>query len=164
MKYFCSTEVVAMYLQKHIVYRKRKIFYGNGTPESVLALIGPKHKGERFLITTSDSANGNSLSRLFDQAGLDYTVAVMIKQVTEDGLKDVDLHSYDLVAMHNPYDVKALFECHPDFKQGDLKILSFGKSIVRSMEEAGLTAVLQGPTPQAPSLSKAIELYLSQNC
>ncbi len=162
MKYFCSTDVVAMYLQKHIIYRKRKIFYGNGTPASVAALIGPKHKGEKFLITTSDTANGGTLSKLFESAGLDFTTAVLVKPVSQD-LRDIDLHSYDLLALHNPYDVKALFESFPYFKQGDLKIVSYGKSIVKALEDAGLTAALQGPTPEAPSLSKAIELYLSKN-
>ena len=71
MKYFCTTEVVAMYLQKHIVYRKRKIFYGTGTPDSVVALIGPKHKGEKFLIATSDNSNNDTLYRLFEAAKLD---------------------------------------------------------------------------------------------
>ena len=69
MKYFCTTEAVAMYLQKHIVYRKRKIFYGNGTPDSVLAQIGAKHKGEKFLITQSDSNGSAALTRLLDAEG-----------------------------------------------------------------------------------------------
>ena len=69
MKYFCTTEAVAMYLQKHIVYRKRKIFYGTGTPESVVALIGPKHKGEKFLIAASDGSNSGPITAVFDKAG-----------------------------------------------------------------------------------------------
>ena len=162
MKYFCSTEVVAMYLQKHIIYRKRKIFYGNGTPASVVSLIGPKHKGEKFLVTTSESADTANIHKIFSAAGLDYTVGVLVKPVSQD-LKGVDLHSYDLLALHNPNDVKSLFESYPDFKQGDLKIITFGKGIVKAMEDNKLESVLQGPTPQAPSLSKAIELYLSQN-
>ncbi|MBR1869225.1 MAG: uroporphyrinogen-III synthase [Bacteroidales bacterium] len=162
MKYFCSTEVVAMYLQKHIIYRKRKIFFGNGTPASIVAQIGSKHKGEKFLLTTSDTAGGSTLSHLFDEAGLDYTTAVLVKSVSQD-LKGLDLSVYDVIALHNPADVKALFASYPDFKQGEMKFISFGKSIVKAMDEAGLTPVLQGPTPQAPSLSKALEQYLSQN-
>ena len=162
MKYFCTTDVVAMYLQKHIVYRKRKIFYGNGTPASIISLIGPKHTGERFLIATAEGADTGQVSKLFEGAGLDYTISVMVKPVSVD-LKGVNLGSYDLLALHNANDVKSLFESYPDFKQGPLKIISFGKGIVKAMEENKLEAVLQGPTPQAPSLSKAIELYLSQN-
>ncbi len=70
MKYFCSTEVVAMYLQKHIIYRKRKIFFGNGTPESIVSQIGTKHKGENFLITQSDSIGGSALARFLEAEGI----------------------------------------------------------------------------------------------
>ena len=79
LKYFCTTEAVAMYLQKHIVYRKRKIFYGTGTPESVVGLIGPKHAGEKFLITTSDSSNNETLTRLFQEHKLDFTTGIFVK-------------------------------------------------------------------------------------
>ena len=162
LKYFCTTEAVAMYLQKHIVFRKRKIFYGDGTPSSIISLIGPKHKDERFLVTTSDSAGGNVIDGLFKKAGLNYTTAVLVKSVSLD-LKDTDLHSYDIVAVHNSNDIKSLKENFPDFEQKDLKFISFGKSIVKAMDDAGLKAELQAPTPEAPSLSKAIELYLSKN-
>ena len=151
-----------MYLQKHIVFRKRKIFYGDGTPSSIISLIGPKHKDERFLVTTSDSAGGNVIDSLFKKAGLNYSTAVLVKSVSLD-LKDTDLHSYDIVAVHNSNDIKSLKENFPDFEQKDLKFISFGKSIVKAMDDAGLKAELQAPTPEAPSLSKAIELYLSKN-
>lgn len=158
MKYFCTTEAVAMYLQKHIVYRKRKIFYGDGTPASVAALIGPKHKGEKFLIASAGSSS-DSLTKLFDAAKLDYTVGVLVKQVSQD-LHDVDLNSYDIVVMYNPYDVTSLFENYPDFKQGNLKFVSFGRSIVKAMEDAGLEIAVKAPTKEATSVGKAIELYL----
>ena len=159
MKYFCTTEAVAMYLQKHIVYRKRKIFFGNGTPDSIIDQIGTKHKGENFLVTQSDSSGSTSLTRLFDAQGISYKAAVFIKSVPQD-LKDLDLKEYDMVVFYNPYDVKSLYESFPDFKQGDLKFVSFGKSIVKAMEEAGLEIAVQAPTPEAPSVAKAIEIYL----
>ena len=114
MKYFCSTELVAIYLQKHIVFRKRKIFFGDGSPESVAALIGTKHKGEKFLITKSVGANVDRLTMLFDKAGLDYTEAEMVKSVTQD-LHSLDLASYDMVVLYNPADVKSLYENFPGF-------------------------------------------------
>ena len=161
MKYFCTTELVAMYLQKHIVYRKRKIFFGDGTPASLVALIGPKHKGEKFLITKSQGSNSDAVSSLFESAGLDFSEAELIKSVTCD-LKDVNLASYDMIVMYNPADVKSLFENYPGFEQGGIKFVSFGKSIVHSMEEAGLAIEIQAPTPEAPSVAKAIELYLKK--
>ena len=96
MKYFCTTEAVAMYLQKHIVYRKRKIFFGTGTPESVVSLIAPKHKGEKFLITTAEGSSASSMTAAFDAAGLEYTVSALIKSVSQD-IKDIDINSYGMV-------------------------------------------------------------------
>ena len=159
MKYFCTTEAVAMYLQKHIVFRKRKIFYGNGTPSSVIDLIGPKHKGEKFLIATSDSSNVDTLTRLFQAQGLDYTTSVFVKSVPQD-LKDVDLESYDLVVFYNPADLKSLYANFPEFKPGNARFVTFGKQIVKAMEEAGLPVEIQAPTPEAPSVARALELYL----
>jgi uroporphyrinogen-III synthase len=161
MKYFCTTEAVAMYLQKHIVYRKRKIFFGNGTPESVIEQIGTKHKGEKFLVTQSDSNGSSTLTRLLDAEGISYQTAVFIKSVPQD-LKDMDLKEYDMIVFYNPSDVQSLFESFPDFKQGDIKFVSFGKSIVKAMEEAGLTIEVKAPTPEAPSVARAIELYLQE--
>ena len=162
MKYFCTTEAVAMYLQKHIVYRKRKIFFGTGTPDSVVALIGPKHKGEKFLITTSDSSNIESMTRLFDAQKLDYTTGVFVKSVSQD-LKDVDLHAYDMIVLYNPADVKSLSENFPEFSQGDIKFVSYGRSIVKAMEDAGLSIEVKAPSPEVPSVARAIELYLEKN-
>ena len=159
MKYFCTTEAVAMYLQKHIVYRKRKIFYGTGTPDSVVALIGPKHKGEKFLITTSDAANNESLTRLFDAQKLDYTTGVFVKSVSQD-LKDLDLSDYDLVVFYNPADIKSLQENFPSYVQGEQYLISYGRSIVKAMEDAGLRIDMKAPTPEAPSAARAIELFL----
>ena len=162
MKYFCTTEAVAMYLQKHIVFRKRKIFYGNGTPSSVIDLIGPKHKDEKFLIATSDSSNVDTLTRLFQAQGLDYTTSVFVKSVPQD-LKDVDLESYDLVVFYNPADLKSLYANFPEFKPGNARFVTFGKQIVKAMEEAGLPVEIQAPTPEAPSVARALELYLGSH-
>ena len=159
MKYFCTTELVAMYLQKHIVYRKRKIFYGDGTPESVVALIGTKHKGETFLITQSDTSSSDAITRLFDEKKLTYHTGVFVKSVSQD-LKGLDLKSFDMVVFYNTADVKSLKENFPDFEQGDIRFVSYGKGVVRAMEEAGIQIAVKAPTPEAPSAAKAIELYL----
>ena len=159
MKYFCTTEAVAMYLQKHIVYRKRKIFFGTGSPESIVGLIGPKHKGEKFLITMSDSTSSEALTSLFDAHKLSYATGIFVKSESMD-LKDLDIHSYDMVVFYNPADVKSLEENFPDFKQGKLKMVSYGRSIVKAMEDAGLRIDVKAPSPEAPSVASAIELYL----
>lgn len=162
MKYFCSTEAVANYLQKHIVYRKRKIFFGDGTPQSIIGLIGAKHKAEKFLIATSESSSKDAVTKLFETQKFAFETAVFVKPVSQD-LKNVDMHSYDMIVLFNPADVKSLYENQPDFQQGDIRFVSYGKSVVSAMEEAGLKIEISAPTVEAPSVAKALETYLSKN-
>ena len=162
MKYFCTTEAVANYLQKHIVYRKRKIFFGDGKPESIIGLIGSKHKGEKFLIATVESASKDAVTKLFEQENYDFETAIFVKPVSQD-LKNLDLHSYDLMVFFNPADVKSLYENQPEFKQENIKFISYGRSIVSAMNEAGLSIEISAPSAEIPSVAKALELYLSKN-
>lgn len=161
MKYFCTTEAVAMYLQKHIVYRKRKIFFGSGTPQSLMEQIGTKHKGEKFLVAQSDSNSSETLTGLMDEQKLDYSTAVFVKSVPQD-IKDLRLSDYDIIVFFNQYDVKSLYENFPGFHQGKIRFVSYGKAIVKAMEEAGLDIAVKAPTPEAPSVARAIEIYLEQ--
>ena len=162
MKYFCTTEAVANYLQKHIVYRKRKIFFGDGKPESIIGLIGSKHKGEKFLIATVESTSKDAVTKLFEKENYDFETAVFVKPVSQD-LKDIDLHSYTLLVFFNPADVKSLYENHPEFKQEGIKFISYGKSVVNAMTEAGLEIEISAPTAEIPSVAKALELHFSKN-
>ncbi len=159
MKYFCTSEIVANYLQKHIVYRKRKIFFGNGTPSSIIGLIGTKHKGEKFLIATSASPIKDAITRQFEETKYSFTTAEFVKSVSQD-IKNIDLHSYDMIVLFNPADVNSIFDNFPDFEQKKIKFTSYGKSIVKAMEDASLKIEVQAPTPEAPSVAKAIENYL----
>jgi len=159
MKYFCTTELVANYLQKHIVYRKRKIFFGTGSPESVLSLICPKHKDEKLLIATSDSGNRDAFTALFENSGLNFASAVFVKAVPQD-IKSLNPADYSAVVMFNPADVKSLFESFPDFRQGDLKFLAYGKSVKKALDEAGIRVEIAAPNEVAPSIAKTLEIYL----
>ena len=162
MKYFCTTEAVANYLQKHIVYRKRKIFFGDGTPNSIIGLIGPKHKGEKFLIATAESTTKDAVTKIFETQKFEFATAIFVKPVSQD-LKNLDINSYDLMVVFNPADVKSLYENYPDFVQGNIKFISYGKTVVTAMEEAGLSIEISAPTPDIPSVAKALEIYLSNN-
>lgn len=162
MKYFCTTEAVANYLQKHIVFRKRKIFFGNGTPQSVIDAIGTKHKGENFLITASDSGNSETMAKLFEASGLEYKVAAIVKSVPQD-IKDIDFSSYELIVFFNQFDVKSLFENFPEYKQDGLKFITYGRTVVKSMEAAGLEIAIKAPNPECSSVASAIECYLKNN-
>ena len=161
MKYFCSTESVAKYLQKHIVYRKRKIFFGNGTPESIISEIGTKHNGEKFLVTTSEKID-TDITRAFTAAKLPFTPAIFVKPVSQD-IKDIDLDGYDVAVLYNKADVKSIFENKPDFTQGSLKFITFGKSVVKAMEEANLSIEIAAPTTEVPSVVKALEIFIANN-
>ena len=162
MKYFCTTEAVANYLQKHIVYRKRKIFFGDGTPSSIIGLIGPKHKGEKFLIATAESTTKDAVTKIFETQKFEFATAVFVKPVSQD-LKEIDIKSYDVMVLFNPADVKSLYENYPDFAQGNTKFISYGKTVVAAMEEAGLSIEISAPTPEIPSVAKALDIYLSNN-
>ncbi len=160
LKYFCTTEIVANYLQKHIVYRKRKIFFGDGTPSSIISQIGTKHKAEKFLIATSESAN-TAITKVFEETSLDFDSAIFVKSVSQD-LTKINISDFDMTVMYNAADVKSLFANYPDFEQKDLKIVSFGKSVVKAIEENGLKIDIVAPTPEAPSVAKALDLYFSK--
>ena len=160
MKYFCTTELVALYLQKHVVYRKRKIFFGDGTPQSVVALIGPKHKGEKFLVTTSAESSNPPVADLFEKAGLDVTVSVMVKSVTQD-LSGINPEDYGAMVLYNPFDLKSLHACFPEFDLGGVALISYGRGIAAALKKEGLTPAVEGPTPEIQSAAKAIDVYLS---
>ena len=138
------------------------MFFGDGKPDSIIGLIGSKHKGEKFLIATAESSSKDAVTRAFETQKFDFETAVFVKPVPQD-LKDTDLHSYDLIVFFNPADVKSLYENQPDFTQGDIKFVSYGRSVVGAMEEAGLKIEISAPTVEAPSVAKALELYLSRN-
>lgn len=162
MKYFCTTEAVAMYLQKHIIFRKRKIFYGNGTAQSVMDLIGSKHRAENFLITTSDSNSGEVIARLFEAEGLRHSTAVFVKSVSRD-LQDLDPGKYDLAVIYNPADLASLNENFPGYTPGKTRFITFGKTVAKAAAEAGLPVDIQAPTPEVPSAAKAIKVWLENN-
>lgn len=159
MKYFCTNEKVAMYLQKHIVYRKRKIFYGDGTPSSVLGLITAKHKDDNFLIVTSDSLT-SSLTKAFDTTEYKHGSVIFAKSVARD-MSQTNPADFDMIVMYNQADVLALKENYPDFVQGDKAIIAYGgANLKQAITDAGMTINVSAPTPQINSAVKAIETYL----
>lgn len=162
MKYFCTNEKVAMYLQKHIVYRKRKIFYGDGTPSSVLGLITAKHKDDNFLIVTSDSAV-SSLSKAFDTTSYKHSSVIFAKSVARD-LHELNIADYDMIVMYNKADVASLKENFPDYRQGDTAVVAYGsQTLKQAATDAGLSISISAPTPECPSVVKAIEYYIEHN-
>ena len=158
MKYFCQSEAIAVYLQKYIVYRKRKIFFGSGTVASMVQAIGAKHRNENFLIACTDSLKPD-VHKLFVKEKLKHGSAVFVRTVSND-LHDVDLHGYQIVAFYSPSDVKSLQESYPAFKQESLTFATYGPSTAKAMEEAGLKVEVKAPTPNAPSIAEALSNFL----
>lgn len=160
MKYFCTTENIALYLQKHIVYRKRKIFFGKGTVDSVLDTVGTKHKNEHFLIASTDTTKPDVI-KAFTKAGLKFGNAVFSKTVYSD-IKEADLSKYQMVVFYSPSDVKSLVQNCPEFKQDGLLFATYGLSTAKALKDNGFSVEVETPTPEAPSVSKALLLYLEK--
>ena len=154
MKYFCQSEAIAVYLQKYIVYRKRKIFFGSGTVASMVQSIGAKHRSENCTDQLKPDVH-----KLFTKEKLKHGSAVFVRTVSND-IRDIDLHNYQIVAFYSPADIKSLQEAWPEFKQESLVFATFGPSTARAAEEAGLQVEIKAPAPNAPSIADAISNYL----
>ena len=159
MKYFCMTEAIALYLQKYIIYRKRKIFFGNGTIESIISSIGSKHKSETFLLGFANNSKPEFV-KAFEKAKMKHTKAVLYNTIDID-LTGLDLSKYDMLAFYSSADVKSLLNNFPEFKQNDMLLATFGPMTLKALKAAKLKAVIQAPTPEAPSMAKALELFLA---
>lgn len=160
MKYFCISEATAFYLQKYIVYRKRKIFYGEKKVDDMTKIL-LKHKTENFLVPLSDIHKEN-IPGLLDQLHLKYTKAIIYRTVASD-LSDIkDLKEYDIVAFYTPSGIKSLFQNYPGFVQDTTIIAAFGPSTAEAVEEAGLRLDIQAPTSKCPSMTMAIEEFIKK--
>ncbi len=159
MKYFCTTESTALYLQKYIVYRKRKIFHADtGKIDDLLPYL-MKHKGENFLYAVSDVHN--SETNILDKNNLQYTRAVMYRTVSND-FKPDEPFDYDMLVFFSPQGIESLLKNFPDFEQGNLRIATLGATTAQAVKEAGLRLDLEAPTPKAPSMTAALDLYLAE--
>ena len=159
MKYFCTSEAIAYYLQKYVVYRKRKIYFGNNTFKDLIPLI-KKHKDEKFLLPSSDVLKPE-VPKLLKEAKIDYTRAIMYNTVSSD-LSDLADVYYDILVFFSPSGIKSLMENFPDFQQNNTKIAAFGTSTHRAVKEAGLRLDIKAPTPKAPSMTMALEAHIKE--
>lgn len=157
MKYFCTSEAIAYYLQKYVVYRKRKIYFGNNTFEDLITLI-KKHKDENFLLPSSDVLKAE-IPKMLEAASIKYDRAIMYKTVSSD-LSDLTDVYYDILVFFSPSGIKSLLENFPDFKQNNTRIAAFGSSTHKAVEDANLRIDIKTPTPKLPSMTMAIEQYI----
>ncbi|CAM1345376.1 uroporphyrinogen-III synthase [Tenacibaculum amylolyticum] len=157
MKYFCQSEAVAYYLQKYVVYRKRKIYVGTRTFPELTKLI-KKHKDEKFLLPCSDKLKPLIPDEL-DKLGVKWKRAELYRTVVSD-LSDLENVFYDILVFFSPSGIDSLFKNFPDFKQNNTRIAVFGNSTIRAVEERGLRVDIAAPTSETPSMTMALEKYI----
>jgi uroporphyrinogen-III synthase len=157
MKYFCESEAVAFYLQKYVVYRKRKIYVGERTfPE--LAKIIKKYKDEKFLLPSSDKLK-EIVPITLNELEVNWDRGIFYKTVVSDLSNLTDVF-YDILVFFSPSGIDSLFKNFPDFKQNNTRIAVFGNSTVKAATEAGLKCNIEAPTPETPSMTMALEKYI----
>ncbi len=160
MKYFCTTESIALYLQKYIIYRKRKIFHGKtGKLDDLLPYLN-KHSKENFLYAISN-VHKEDLN-ILDQNKINYTKAVMYRTVSNDFGPD-EKFDYDMLLFFSPSGIDSLLKNFPEFKQEGIKIGCFGSTTAKAVRDAGLRLDLEAPTVKAQSMTTALDLFLKEN-
>lgn len=162
-KYFCITEAVALYLQKFILYRKRKVFYGaDGTNRSMFDVIN-KHKGnEKFLYVCSENQQDNEIVNWLKTNNCEFALGFMYRTQSNDVKDLLAKNHFDIICFFTPSGIKSLFDNVPKFKQNGTVIGAFGGNTSRAAEEAGLTLEIKAPLPQAPSMVAALDKFLSE--
>lgn len=161
MKYFCTTEAIALYLQKYIPYRKRKIFHGltGKLDDSQLVASLVKHKKEKFLFAVSDVHNDDA--NVLDANHINYTKAVMYRTVSND-FADGEPFDYDMLLFFSPAGISSLLKNFPEFQQNDIRIGCFGATTAQAVKDAGLRLDIEAPSPKAPSMTAALDNYLRE--
>lgn len=160
MKYFCITESVALYLQKYIVYRKRKIFYGNNTFADLLEIM-QKHKEEKYLLSLSD-VHKPEIPKSLDKAKIKYTKAIFYKTVSSDLTDLKDDFPYEMIVFYSPNGIKSLHDNFPNFDQKEIVIGAFGTNTAKAVKDSGLRLDVMAPTPSCPSMTHAIDVFLKE--
>ena len=160
MKYFCVTETIALYIQKYVQYRKRKVFYGSTGRIDDLIPTMVKHKTEKYLVPMSDVHN-DSITQLLDSKKLNHTEVVMYKTVSNDFTpEEVEKFDYDMLIFFSPSGIEALTKNFPNFDQGNIAIGTFGPTTAKAAKEAGLRLDIEAPNDKYPSMTGALQHYL----
>ncbi len=160
-KYFCITEAVALYLQKFILYRKRKVFYGaDGTNKSMLDVINKHKENEKFLYPCSENQQDNEIVNWLKNNKCEYATPFMYRTISNDVKPIFTGHDFDIICFFTPSGVRSLFDNFPKFKQNGTIIGAFGNNTSKAVEDAGLTLAIKAPQPQTPSMVAALEQYL----
>lgn len=161
MKYFCITEAVALYLQKFILYRKRKVFFSADGSTGGLQDVITKHKNEKYILPVSDSGRNDVGNHLLKHS-IKHAEVTLYRMVSND-IGEVMDSGYDLIVFFSPFSVQSLFEYDPTFRQNGTMIGAFGPTTSKAVEDSGMRLDIKAPAPNAPSMVSALELFLSEN-
>lgn len=161
MKYFCVSEAVAYYLQKFILYRKRKVFVGNKRIDSLINYFNKHKEKEKFLLPCSNLGAKRTVEFL-KKENIEFTEVVMYKTLSSD-LSDLSDVTYDVLVFFSPQGIESLYENFPDFKQNDTRMAVFGNSTIKAVEDKGLYVNIAAPTKENPSMAMALESYLKRS-
>lgn len=158
MKYFCTTETVALYIQRYVQYRKRKVFFGStGKFDDLLPQI-LKHKTEKYFVPMSN-VHTDEIKNALDAHQIFHTDAVMYRTVSNDFTPD-EVKDFNMFIFFSPAGVNSLQKNYPDFVQGDLRIACFGPTTAQAVRDAGLRLDLEAPNEAAKSMTAALDNYL----
>lgn len=160
LKYFCVSESIAYYLQKYIVYRKRKVFVGTNNFKGLMELV-LKHNEEKFLVPLSDMHKPEIPEQL-NKNKINYSIAILYRTICSD-LSDLSDVNYDILVFFSPSGIKSLLKNFPDFKQNNTKIAAFGPTTIKAVKKAGLHLDIEAPTSKAPSMTMALEQYITNH-
>ncbi len=162
-KYFCITEAVALYLQKFILYRKRKVFYGaDGGNKSMFDVINKHKESERFLYVCSEHQQDNEIVGWLKNHKCEFTLAFMYRTVSSNIKDIISIKDFDIICLFTPSGVKSLFDNYPTFKQNGTLLGAFGNNTAIAIEEAGLKLHIKAPVPQTTSMFAALEKFLTE--
>ena len=161
MKYFCLSETIANYLQKFIIYRKRKVFYGSRKIEDLSNQLDKHKKKEKFLLPCSNLGAKDVVDYL-QKNDVNFQEAMMYRTVSSD-LSDLTNITYDVLVFFSPLGIKSLYDNFPDFKQNETRMAVYGKSTCKAVLEKGLEINIEAPAPNVPSMTTALENYLQSS-
>lgn len=163
MKYFCVTETIALYIQKYVQYRKRKVFFGNTGKIDDLIPMMVKHKNEKYLVPLS-SVHNDIVAKLLDSKKLNHKECVMYRTVSNDFTEEeAKTFDCDMLVFFSPTGIKAFTKNFPEFNQGDVRIATFGPATAKAVEDEGFRLDLQAPTKEHPSMTAALRWYLEND-
>ncbi len=160
-KYYCMTEAIANYLQKFIVYRKRKVFFGQRTIQDLAPTLKKHRSKEKFLLPTGNLGS-EFVAQYLDENNFDWTPALMYLTVSAD-LSDLEDVFYDVLIFYSPLGIDSLYENFPDFKQKDTRLAVAGRKTTAAVERHGLTVNIAPDPPKVPSMGMALENYLKKS-